>query len=72
MEHVIAVFNKNTTKLVTQAISNAQIQAKNEYLKKYVRQEKGSFRDDSNTYLIEDQYTEVKHISAHFFLSLRC
>jgi hypothetical protein len=54
MEHVRAVFNKNGTKLVTQAISNARIQATNDYMKKYVGQEQGSFRDGSNTYLIED------------------
>jgi hypothetical protein len=41
MELVRAVFNKNTMKLVTQAISNAQIQATNDYLKKYAEQEQG-------------------------------
>jgi hypothetical protein len=39
MEHMRAVFNKNAMKLVTEAISNARIQAKNEYLKKYVEQD---------------------------------
>jgi hypothetical protein len=68
--HASAVCNKKATKLVTQAISNVRIQATNDYLKKYAGQEQGSFRDDSNTYLIEDRYVEVKHISAHFFLSL--
>jgi hypothetical protein len=36
MEHARVVFNKNTMKLVTHAISNGRIRATNEYLKKYV------------------------------------
>jgi hypothetical protein len=43
MENMIVVFNKNATKLVTQAISNARIEATNEYLMKFARQDLGVF-----------------------------
>jgi hypothetical protein len=47
MEHTRAVFNMNAMKGVREAISNARIQATNEYLKKFTGQDLGSFRDSS-------------------------
>jgi hypothetical protein len=70
MENTIVVFNKNATKLVTQAISNARIEATNEYLMKFARQDLGVFRDSLDTYLTEEQYVKVKHDILHFFLIL--
>jgi hypothetical protein len=70
MENTIVVFNKNATKLVTQAISNARIEATNEYLMKFARQDLGVFRDSLDTYLTEEQYVKVKHNILHFFLIL--
>jgi hypothetical protein len=72
MEHVREVLHKNARKIITQAISYARIAASNKYLKKFVGQELGVFRDGSDTYLTEEQYAMVKHFGFHVFLILHC
>jgi hypothetical protein len=62
------VFEKSAHKLVSQAISNGQIRASNEYLETFEGQQLGSFRDGSYTYLIEEQYAMVKYIGLNFII----
>ena len=68
--HARAVFNTSAQKLVTQAISNARIQATNEWLRKFEGQNLAQFRSGSDTYLTEEQYAQVKHIGLHLFVLL--
>jgi hypothetical protein len=59
-DHARSVFEKSADRHVNQAISNERIRASKEYLKKFVWQQLGSFRDGSDTYLTEEQYAMVK------------
>jgi hypothetical protein len=52
--HTRVVFNSNAMKLVTQTISNRQIQATNEWLRKFEGQGVTMFREASDTYLTEE------------------
>jgi hypothetical protein len=65
-----SVFEKSAHKLVSQAISNGQIHASNEYLETFEGQELGSFRDGSDMYLTEEQYVMVKHVGLNFIIYL--
>jgi hypothetical protein len=67
-DHARSVFEKSAHKLVSQAISNGQIRASNEYLETFEGQQLGSFRDGSYTYLIEEQYAMVKYIGLNFII----
>jgi hypothetical protein len=69
-DHERSVFEKSAHKLVSQAISNGQIHASNEYLETFEGQELGSFRDGSDTYLTEEQYVMVKHVGLNFIIYL--
>jgi hypothetical protein len=50
------VFNTSAMKLVTQVIFNGQIQATNDWLKKFEGQAVMVFREGSHMCLIEEQY----------------
>jgi hypothetical protein len=69
-DHERSVFEKSAHKLVSQAISNGQIHASNEYLETFEGQELDSFRDGSDTYLTEEQYVMVKHVGLNFIIYL--
>jgi hypothetical protein len=71
-DHVKSVFEKSAHKLMSQAISNGRIYASNEYLKTFEGQQLGSFRDGSDTYLTDEQYTMVKHVGLNFIICLLC
>jgi hypothetical protein len=71
-DHAWSVFEKSAHKLVNQAISNGRMRASNEYLETFYRQQLGSFRDDSNTYLTEEQYVMVKHVGLNFIICSLC
>jgi hypothetical protein len=58
--------------LVSQAMSNGQICASNEYLETFEGQQLGSFHDGSDTYLTEEQHAMVKHVSLNFIICLLC
>jgi hypothetical protein len=66
--HARAVFHNSAMKLVSQSISNARIQATNEWLSKYGGQTVDAFRVGSDTYLTEEQYAQVKKISVFICL----
>jgi hypothetical protein len=66
------VFKKSAHKLVSQAISNGQIRASNEYLEMLEGLQLGSFHDGSDTYLTEEQYAMVKHVGLNFIICLLC
>ena len=66
MEHAKVVFHANAMKVVREAFNNGRIQATNEYLKKFEGQQLESFRSASDTYLTEEEYAQVKHISVHY------
>jgi hypothetical protein len=68
----MSVFKKSAHMLVSQAISNGRIRALNEFLETFEGQQLGSFRDGSDTYLTEEQYTMVKHVGLNFIISLLC
>jgi hypothetical protein len=67
-----SVFEKSAHKLVSQAISNGWIRASNEYMETFEGQQLGSFRDGSDTYLIEEQYVMVKHVGLNFIICFLC
>jgi hypothetical protein len=70
--HARSALEKSAHKLVSQAISNGWICASNEYLETFEGQQLGSFRDGSDTYLTEEQYTMVKHVGLNFIIYLLC
>jgi hypothetical protein len=70
--HVRSVFKKSAHKLVSQAISNGQFRASNEYLGTFEGQQLGFFRDGSDMYLTEEQYAMVKHVGLNFIVCLLC
>ena len=72
LAHAKAVFQRNATRLVTDALSNARIQVTNQYLNKYEGRQLGAFRTASDTYLTLDQYLQVKHYSVDFFNRFYC
>jgi hypothetical protein len=51
------MFNTSAMELVTQAISNGRIQVTNDWMKKFEGQLVTVFRDGSDMYLSEEQYT---------------
>jgi hypothetical protein len=67
---VRSVFEKSAHKLMSQSVSNGWIHASNEYLQMVEGQQLGSFRDGSDTYLTEEQYTMVKHVGLNFIICL--
>jgi hypothetical protein len=69
---VRSVFEKSAHKLMSQSVSNGWIHASNEYLQMVEGQQLGSFRDGSDTYLTEEQYTMVKHVGLNFIICLLC
>jgi hypothetical protein len=69
-DHVRSVFEKSAHKLVSQAISNGQIRASNEYLETFKGQQLGSFRVGSGTYLTKEQYAMVKYVGLNFIICL--
>jgi hypothetical protein len=71
-DHAKSVFEKSAHKLVSQAISNGRICTSNEYLETFKGQQLGSFRNGSDTYLTEDQYTMVKQVGLNFIICLFC
>jgi hypothetical protein len=71
-DHVRSVFEKSAHRPVSQAISNGQIHASNEYLETFVRQQLGSFRYGLDMYLTEEQYAMVKHVDLNFIICLLC
>jgi hypothetical protein len=68
--HARVVFNNSVMKLVSQAISNARIQAINDWLKKFKGQVVIVFREGSDMYLTEEQYAQVQHIVLYLILFL--
>jgi hypothetical protein len=72
MDHARSVFKKSATKLVSQSISNGHIHALNEYLQTIKGQQMSAFHDGSDTYLTEEQYAMVKHVSLNFISYLLC
>jgi hypothetical protein len=62
-DHMRSVFEKSAHKIVSQFISNQWIRASNEYLHMVEGHQLGLFRDGSDTYLTEEQYAIVKHVS---------
>jgi hypothetical protein len=72
MDHARSVFDKSATKLMGQSISNGRVHALNEYLQTFTEQQMNMFRNGSNTYLTEEQYTVVKHVCLHFISCLLC
>jgi hypothetical protein len=70
--HARSALEKSAYKLVSQTISNGWICASNEYLETFEGQQLGSFRDGSDTYLTEEQYTMVKHIGLNSIIYLLC
>jgi hypothetical protein len=69
---VRSVFEKSSHKLVSQAISNRQIHASNEYLETFEGQQLGSFHNGSDMNLTEGQYAMVKHVGVNFIICLHC
>jgi hypothetical protein len=69
---VRSVFEKSAHKLMSQSVSNGWIHTSNEYLQMVEGQQLGSFRDGSDTYLTEEQYTMVKHVGLNFIICLLC
>jgi hypothetical protein len=67
-----SVFEKSSQKPLSQSISNGRIHASNEYLQTVEGLQLGSFRNGSDTYLIEEQYVMVKHIGLNFIVCLLC
>jgi hypothetical protein len=72
MDHARSVFDKSATKLMGQSISNGWVHALNEYLQTFTEQQMNMFRNGSNTYLTEEQYTVEKHVCLHFISCLLC
>jgi hypothetical protein len=64
------VFNKSAMKLVGQSILNVRIHASNEYLRTFTRQQMNMFCDGLDTYMTEEQYVMVKHVSLNFISCL--
>jgi hypothetical protein len=71
-DHVRIVFEKNAHKLMSQSISNGWIHASNEYLQMVEGKQMGSFHNGLDTYLTEEQYAMVKHVSLNFISCLVC
>jgi hypothetical protein len=71
-DYASSVFEKSAHKLLSQSISNGQIHASNEYLQTVEGQQLGSFRDGSDMYMTEEQYTMVKHVGLNFIICLLC
>jgi hypothetical protein len=71
-DHMRSVFEKSAHKLVSQAISNGQIRASNEYLEMFEGRQLGLFHDGSHMYLTEEQYAMVKHVDLNFIICLLC
>jgi hypothetical protein len=69
-DHMRSVLEKSAHRLVSQAISNGWIHALNEYMETFEGQQLGSFHDDSDTYLTEEQYVMVKYIGLNFIICL--
>jgi hypothetical protein len=69
-DHTRSVFEKSAHRLVKQSISNGQICTSNEYLETFEGKQLDSFRDGSDTYLIEEQYTMLKDVGINFIICL--
>jgi hypothetical protein len=71
-DHRRNLFEKSAHKLVSQAISNGQIRASNEYLEMFEGPQLVSFHDGSNSYLTEEQYAMVNTCWSkfHYLLTL--
>jgi hypothetical protein len=65
-----SVFEKSTTKLMGQSISNGWIHASNEYLQTVEGKQMVSFHDGLDTYLTKEQYAMVKHVGLNFISCL--
>jgi hypothetical protein len=69
-DHVRSVFKKRATKLVSKSISNGCIHTSNEYMQTTEGQQMGTFCDDLDMYLTEEQYAMVKHVGLNFISCL--
>jgi hypothetical protein len=62
-EHASSMFHCNATKVFSGALSYAQIQAVDQYLKEVIRQPVDKKRGASSFYLTEEQYGEVLYLT---------
>jgi hypothetical protein len=62
-EHASSVFHFNTRKVFSNALSYAQIQAVDQYLKEVIGQPVDKKRGASSFYLTEEQYREVMYLT---------